>query len=100
MTKQNPPSKGTTFTILTKSGSLLKNTISEWEAYLAIINCDVPMSKYREVEPQVAFFFLQMPILTDRVGRTKSFMMHFKFREFSVRSKYVLSLWVASFFMF
>jgi hypothetical protein len=54
---------------------------------LAMINYDVPMSKYREDELQVAFFFLQMPIFTDRVGRTKSFIMHFKFNEFSVRSK-------------
>lgn len=75
MTKQKPPSKGTMLTMLTKSGSL------------AMINYDVPISRYREDELQVAFFFLQMPIFTDRVGRTKSFIMHFKFNEFSVRSK-------------
>ena len=87
MTKQKPPSKGTMLTMLTKSESLFQNTIRELEAYLAMINYDVPMSKYREDELQVAFFFLQMPIFTDRVGRTKSFIMHFKFNEFSVRSK-------------
>jgi hypothetical protein len=87
VTKQKPPSKGAMLTMLTKSGSLFQNIIREWKAYLAMINYDVPMSKYREEELQVALFFLQMPIFTDQVGRTKSFIMHFKFKEFSVRSK-------------
>ena len=86
-TMQNPPSRGITLTMLSKFSSRANKS---W---------DVPSIMYRFSFPKVWFFFLHSPILSDFGGKTKSSLMIFSLKQFSLTFIAIFFRSLSSFFI-